>query len=487
MDNAKDEIIGAKTPIPVEEHAKGTEEIPAKKGRGGIIFAAAIGLLAIIGGAVTIYHISQRARHVTTGNARVTADLITLRATSPGFLERFVLYEGREVREGEILGWIENGESFRSPVNGTVVDTNVTIGQHILPMEALATIADMSNIHIQANIYETEIQNVRLGQPVTVTIDAFGNRRFNGYVSNISRINQAELAGMPVALFTGTFRRFTHNVPVRITITDDVNLSYVLGASARVSLPVTGEAWEAPASNRAINSMFATGIVESVNSMNVYGTLPFKVSRIYVEEGERVTAGQVLGRLDTADLDIEMASVQATLRLAEISLASAQHNYGTLRELYGTGAIARNDLLQSEFALQAAVASRQQAQALLDATRLALERAAIIAPIDGTVTAAIAREGSPGMGLLFVVEDTDNLKIATGFRKYDLGRIAPGMEVAIISDVAGSAEYAGIISRINPTFMPASHVALVEAEVLVASFDTSLRIGMNVRLSINLD
>jgi len=227
-----------------DEAATGTPGNAAKKGKGGIIFAVAIAVLAIIGGGITL-HVSRRTPHVTTGNARVTADLITLRATSPGLLERFTLYEGREVREGEILGWVENGESFRSPVNGVVVDTNVTVGQHVLPMEALATIADTSNIHIQANIYETEIQNVRLGQPVTVTIDAFGNRRFNGYVSSISRINQAELAGMPVALFTGTFRRFTHNVPVRISITDDVNLSYVLGASARVSLPVLDEAWEA--------------------------------------------------------------------------------------------------------------------------------------------------------------------------------------------------------------------------------------------------
>ena len=469
MDEAKDEIIAN-----------------AKKGKGGIIFAAAIAVLAIIGGGITL-HVSRRTPHVTTGNARVTADLITLRATSPGLLERFALYEGREVREGEILGWVENGESFRSPVNGVVVDTNVTVGQHVLPMEALATIADTSNIHIQANIYETEIQNVRLGQPVTVTIDAFGNRRFNGYVSSISRINQAELAGMPVALFTGTFRRFTHNVPVRISITDEVNLSYVLGASARVSLPVLDEAWEAPANGRAVNSMLAAGTVESVSSMNVYGTLPFTVSRIYAVEGERVSAGQILGRLDTADLAIQMANAHATLRIAEINLASAEHNHATFAELYAGGAIARNDLLQLDFALQAAIASRQQAQAMLDSARLSLERAEIVAPIDGTVTAVAAREGSLGTGLLFVVEDTDNLKIATGFRMYDLGRLAEGMEVAIISDAAAGGEYSGVIGRINPAFAPASHIPHVEAEVLVTSTGTSLRIGMNVRLNIYLD
>ncbi|MCL2232031.1 MAG: efflux RND transporter periplasmic adaptor subunit [Treponema sp.] len=488
MNTTKDEIITTTTEAPVSAATERAEEkpaVPAKK-KNSKMLAALTALLALIGAGIAIFML-QRTPHVSTGNARVTTDLITVMAMTPGILERFTLYEGRAVHEGEILGWIQHGESFRSPVDGIVVNTNVTPGQYILPMTVLATIADTSNIHIQANIYETNIQNVRLGQPVTVTIDAFGSRRFNGYVSNISHINQVELIGMPVALFTGTFRRFTQNVPVRIHLTDDVNLVYVLGASARVRLPVTNEARHVETNNRAANSVLTQGIVESVQSMNVYGQLPHTVQRRYVDEGDRVTAGQILAVLETDDLDIQMAGAEAALRMGEVAVATAEHNYGIVRTLYNAHAVPLNDLRQAEFALQAALASRQQAQAMVDATRLALERSVITSPIDGTITAVIARAGSPGMGLLFVVEDTDNLRIMTSFRTYDLGRITEGMEAAIISDAAASGRYTGVISRINPAFQAGFPIAVVLAEVLVVQSDTSLRIGMTVRLSVCLD
>jgi len=175
------------------------------------------------------------------------------------------------------------------------------------------------------------------------------------------------------------------------------------------------------------------------------------------------------------------------LRMSEVAVATAEHNYRIARTLYNAHAVPLNDLRQAEFALQAAHASRQQAQAMIDAAYLALERAVITSPIDGTITTVIARVGSPGMGLLFVVEDTDNLRIMTSFRAYDIGRITEGMEVAIISDAAASGEYTGIINRINPAFETDFHIAVVLAEVLVVQHDTTLRIGMNVRLSVCLD
>jgi RND family efflux transporter MFP subunit len=276
---------------------------------------------------------------------------------------------------------------------------------------------------------------------------------------------------------------------VRIHIIDDVNLIDVLGASARVSLPVTNEEIQriATANSRPRHTAVTPGIVESVQSMNVYGLLPFTLTRRYVEEGDRVTAGQVLAVLETDDLRIEMAGAEAALRMSEVAVATAQHNYGISRTLYNARAVPLNDLRQAEFALQAAIASRQQAQAMIEAAYLALERAVITSPIDGTITTVIARVGSPGMGLLFVVEDTDNLRIMTSFRAYDIGRIAEGMDVAIISDAAASGQYTGIISRINPAFETDFHIAVVLAEVLVVQPDTSLRIGMNVRLSVCLD
>jgi len=199
-----------------------------------------------------------------------------------------------------------------------------------------------------------------------------------------------------------------------------------------------------------------------------------------------VDEGHILATLDTADLNVQLANAEAALRIAEIQVTTAEHNHGVLRSLYGAGGIPGNDLRQAEFALQSAVAFRRQAQAQVDATLIALERSIIRAPIRGTITAVVAREGSVGMGLLFVVEDTDNLRVMTSFRESDLGLVETGMGVTITSDATGSAEYAGIISRINPAAMAFAPIAEFEAEVLITSKNTNLRIGANARLDIIL-
>ena len=209
--------------------------------KGGIIMnkkvMAAMLTLTLLGGAgigVAIWH---NAGFLATDNARVTTTLISVTANVPGVLERFAIYEGQRVREDEILGWVENGEAMRSPVDGLVIQTNAVQNQFVSQIEPIAVIADLNNLHIQANIEETDISNVQLGQRVYVTIDGFGNRQFIGYVSNIGNITQAEIAGNAFNTST-TFTRRTHLIPIEINIVEDINLDNIIGVNAKVRIPI---------------------------------------------------------------------------------------------------------------------------------------------------------------------------------------------------------------------------------------------------------
>src|SRR5699024_4356411 len=79
-----------------------------------------------------------------------------------------------------------------------------------------------------------------------------------------------------------------------------------------------------------------------------------------------------------------------------------------------------------------------------------LADATITAPVSGVVTAVYAEEGQPGNGLLFVIEDTDALKITTNIREYDVGNIEVGMPVVIRSDATGDKEISGTVTYIAP-------------------------------------
>ena len=473
--------------------AEETTEAQKKKNvKGGIVLLLILAATLAVGASFGVRFVQRSVNYLITDNARVTTTLIAVMPTSPGSLERFTLFEGRRVEENEVLGWVENGEPMRSPVNGVVIQSNAVQNQVVSPMAPLAVIADTGNLHVQANIEETDIARVRVGQSVTVTIDPFGNRRFVGYVSEIGQATTAELAGTALFFNTGgNFTRVTHLIPVRINIVDDVSLDGLIGVNARVQISLRQSDGQIAGSagstaGNSPNGVTARGTVESVRRRSVYGTLGSLVERVYVEPGNRVDEGHILATLDTADLNVQLANAEAALRIAEIQVTTAEHNHGVLRSLYGAGGIPGNDLRQAEFALQSAIAFRRQAQAQIDAPLIALERSIIRAPISGTVTSVVAREGSVGMGLLFVVEDTDNLRVMTSFRESDLGLVEAGMEVTITSDATGNAEYAGIISRINPAAMAFAPIAEFEAEVLITSRNTNLRIGANARLDIIL-
>ena len=587
-----------------------------KKGKGKLILVLILTLALAVGAGTGIYFVWQGASYLTTDNARVTTTLISITPPVPGTLERFTIYEGRYVEENEILGWVENGEAIRSPINGIVVRTLAVRDQTVSPHEPLALIADINGLHIQANIEETDIARIQLGQTAIVTIDGFGSRQFSGYVSEIGHATQAELTGSALFFNTGgTFTRVTHLIPIKITVTDEVNLDSFIGVNARVRLPLRQPAVVQPFTTPAGagDGISVRGTVESVESRNIYTTLGFMVERVYVKEGDRVTAGQTLGTLDTGDLaltiaqqrasletarqsadsavfetqrmlreasanlanntNIHILSAEAALNAAETALTAAQKNYNDAvrdhttgsntqaarieletREnahanaliLHAGGIISQDELRQTEtaltlarnqyndatevqqrtlervrIALQSAVSAHQNAQELFNASRIAagqdiarlrdgitsaeiasnlehmelalqllekqLEDSVIRSPIDGTVTAVIAREGAVGMGLLFVIEDTDSLKITTRFREYDIGRIETGMAVIITSNATGNAEYAGIISRINPAAAAAAPIVEFEAEVTVTSAETGLRIGMNARVDVVLE
>ena len=221
----------------MSDQATSTEK--KKEGKGKFLIILLLTLLLAGGAGIGTYFVWQNAGYITTDNATVRTTLIAITADGPGPLQRFTIYEGRYVEENEVLGWVENGEAFRSPFAGLVIQSSAVQNQIVSPMEHLAVIASINDLHIQANIEETDITRLHVGQPAIVTIDPFGNRQFSGYISEIGMVTAAELTGQAMFFNTGgAFTRITHLIPVKINIVDDVNLDGFIGVNARVRIPI---------------------------------------------------------------------------------------------------------------------------------------------------------------------------------------------------------------------------------------------------------
>ncbi len=72
--------------------------------------------------------------------------------------------------------------TFRSPANGFVVEKQAVKGMHVMPGQTLYRVVDLSVVWVEADVYENEIQAMRVGSSATVTVDAYPADRFVGRV-----------------------------------------------------------------------------------------------------------------------------------------------------------------------------------------------------------------------------------------------------------------------------------------------------------------
>jgi len=216
-----------------------SEQEVKKKGKSKVSIVLILTVILIAGAGTLFYFVWRGAGYLTTDNARVRASLITISSSAPGTLERFNVSVGQRVYQDDILGWVENAEAMRAPIDGLVVYSNAVQGQLVSPGEALAIIADTQGVHIRAYIEETDIRDLHLGQNAIVTIDGLGSQQFNGYISYIGHVTQAELTANPLFFNTGgNFTRVTHLIGIEINIVDDINLDSFIGVNARVRIPI---------------------------------------------------------------------------------------------------------------------------------------------------------------------------------------------------------------------------------------------------------
>jgi RND family efflux transporter MFP subunit len=204
------------------------------------------------------------------------------------------------------------------------------------------------------------------------------------------------------------------------------------------------------------------------------------------------TLEQLKNALNTAITNYNNAetSQSRAVEQARNSLESAQTAYNNALASYNSAiGLAGQEVDMHRSNLDSAEIAMNKDSMLINLRRLEkqLDDSIIKSPASGTVTAVYAEEGSVVAGLLFIVEDTNNLRISSSVKEHDYSRVQIGQKVVIRSDSTGDYEYEGIISRIDPAAN--RHASDVEFGMIIeiTSDETLLKIGMNTRLSIVME
>lgn len=204
-------------------------------------------------------------------------------------------------------------------------------------------------------------------------------------------------------------------------------------------------------------------------------------------EGYETTLSKALDAYETAKDNVEnqLESYENALTSAERALSDAEN------ALKNADITASNQLESYRIAYENA---KNNASTALTDYQLAnlyedLEKTKVTAPISGTVTAIYATEGESISGVMFVIEDTENLVVTSTVKAYDLDRVAVGMKVKIETDASGDDIFYGVIESVSPTAIKDASGSVIstndaEFETVVRVTDKSerLKIGVSARI-----
>jgi len=127
---------------------------------------------------------------------------------------------------------------IQAPVAGVVSDRTVEVGQNVVPGQEFMKVIPLDDIWITANLKETQLRNIKVGQPVTVEVDATG-RKYKGKVDSIAGASGARFSLLPPENATGNYVKVVQRIPVKIVLEPGENKDHEL----RPGMSVVPRVW----------------------------------------------------------------------------------------------------------------------------------------------------------------------------------------------------------------------------------------------------
>ncbi len=220
-----------------------------------------------------------------------------------------------------------------------------------------------------------------------------------------------------------------------------------------------------------------TATVEPEKINNISAMMANRIKSINVDEGMRVSAGQVLVTLD----DVNTTSYEIQLDNAKAQLRNVQTNYNRAVELLKIGGGTQQNVDQMETQLTSAKNAVASAERAL---RNARENTVLTSPVSGVVT---ARNYDPGdmTGALpiLTVAQVNPLKIVINVSESEFTHVKKGMPARIMIETYGDEVFEGHVSMVSPTIDTQSRTFGVE--ITMRNNDNRVLPGMFGRVTLN--
>ncbi len=245
-----------------------------------------------------------------------------------------------------------------------------------------------------------------------------------------------------------------------------------------------------------------TGVVEPERQIVVKSPISGVVQRLFVREGDSVSAGQMMARIIP---DIAQANALAQLRSlisgAEIRVGNLRREYNRAQELEARSLISESDVEASRVALEQAendLRAAQEQSRLMQASGVqataSAQSARIAAPSAGVVILRGVEEGETVVGgtsafgggtEMFTIADLSTLLINAAINEVDIGKVSRGDTVAITVDAFPGDTAVGLVRLVPPAARQQDRIRVFDVEIEVRAGANILRPGMTANVQIS--
>jgi multidrug resistance efflux pump len=202
-------------------------------------------LIILVGGGFAAFsYYNRTVNYLTTDNAQIAGQQVSIAATSNGKLTDWKGSVGSQYSKDDTVGTItttgSDGKPVQVPVtvptNGTVVQNNGVENAFVAAGTPLAVEYDLNNLWVTANIDETKIDEIATGQDVDIYVDAFPNQTLKGKVQQIGLATSGTFSLLPSTNSTSNYTKVTQVVPVKVSIDDNKGVAIVPGMNVTVRI-----------------------------------------------------------------------------------------------------------------------------------------------------------------------------------------------------------------------------------------------------------
>ncbi len=259
-DNLEKEQDKTKIESTLESDAQESSKPKTSMGKKKIAVLVASGI--ILGALLIVgYFWYNGSYFVKTEDSRVSADIISVTPQMAGRVLDIKVKAGDMVSQGEVLISLDtssvmgstdiNLQTFSqsaginayksemvSPIAGKVIQINASEGQSVNMGQSVIIVANTNDLYIAANIVETKIDKVKVGQLVEVTIDGISGKKFIGKVDSISEAVNSVFSLVPVQSSNGNFTKVTQTIPIVIRLPELAQQDTKIGMNATIKIHV---------------------------------------------------------------------------------------------------------------------------------------------------------------------------------------------------------------------------------------------------------